>query len=560
MPRRTAIRAPTAASLPDTLRIPSSTHSLVKALGRFSRSSLLDLVLQWLDEKNVRACPPYLSGDNTQEEKDDDDNAANPYTPASSIEELRETYEELRDRKGGKREIIDRILEGDWRYGISLRQLATVDIQYIEDHPVGMRWTALKLERISPSSSSRDNNNNNKSGDEISASSIPRLHASTFLRAIQREISPLVKAHYYISRSKTLPLTFVRIFVVDSPYQQPRQSSYIYTDSSRIVYLAFPDSAPFVYSSLISSPAKRTSTSTSTSTEPPAQHITTDTRTLRKLVKDAIPTALSRPQERYVLAPTSLTAKSLHTLLALRGPGRTNAANGAFSIFADAVVEGRPLDPRLPHHVSPEVYALGAENVKETKQDESDLQDTATGPLLAGKPSQRRVLQNRNIFHPFEPESGDSKKRKLAVSSRFGTAGTNLSGSGTFSANNNNISQNTTASTPSTKPTQPLPQPALDRLDIHIQDPPPSPQDDSSSPPPSSISSAGNNDDHRPTQTTLSLSFHGTNIIVGLRQLADLGVIDAKRMPGWMTGEEGVSFAVVRGGRVRRKDGGGGVG
>jgi len=526
MAPRTAVRAPTTASLPDVLRISSNTRSLVRVFGRLSRLSLLDLVSQWLDEKNVKAFPPYLAQDDVHgAEEVDGDEGFSPYAPADTVEELRIIYEELRARKGGKREVIDRVLEGDWRHGISLRQLAMVDIRYFEDHPVGQRWTAL---RLVPTTSTLEHQPSSSPLGDISTP-LPRLHGSTFLQTLQREVSPLVKAHYHLYRSKILPLTFVRIFVIDSPYQYPRQSSYIFTDAARIIYLAFPDSSPFVYTSLSSQPgAKHNGTATDT--------LTTDTRTLRKIVRDAIPKALSRPQARYTLQSTSLTTKSLHTLLSLRGPGRTNSANGAFSIFADAVVEGGPLDPRIPTSVSSRNYDYDRTN-KVEKADWSDDGDDDLGTrkeniaqshLTAGINASIRRFQGigEKISQPLDNEAiHAAKKRKIAVSSRFGTSG-----------------KSDTASSTTSRAV-----PALDRLEIHLQDPPI----------PTSLSNDSNaepqeNDDND-FPTTLSLTFTGTNVISGIRHLAELGVIDALRMPSWMTGEDGVSSAVIRGGR--RRDG-----
>ena len=76
------------------------------------------------------------------------------------------------------------------------------------------------------------------------------------------------------------------------------------------------------------------------------------------------------------------------------------------------------------------------------------------------------------------------------------------------------------------------PNPALDRLEIQLQDPP------TLEPGPS------------PHQTVVSLTFAGSDVVAGLRQLAELGVIDPNRMPSWMAGEEGVSSAVIRGGVI----------
>lgn len=468
MARPKAIRAPTTASLSNDLRIPSTTPSLVKSLGKVSRQSLLDLVLQWLDDRNVQSFTPYLEQDGVDNMEGDE---TSPYPAAQSIDELRDVYYDLQDRKGGKREVIDRILEGDWRHGITLRQLAMVDIRYMDDHPSSLRWTALELSRIN-----KDNKSTAQSAQDF-ASCIPRLHASTFLTNLQHQVSPLVKAHYHLARSTSLPLTFLRIFVTNSPYQNPRQLSETLTDSSRVIYVAFPDSCPFIYTSISAAPSKP-STLTTTG-------LATDSRSLQRLVREAIPKALSRQQERYTLQPTSLTAKSLRALLALRGPGRSNAANGAFSIFADAVVDGSPLDPRPANTVSPEEH-MGKRPRPPTGDSEKE---------------------NENENRGTEPLSPASKKRKLAVHSRFGTSAS-------------------------------LSSAPLDRLDVKVLDK--VDRDDDN-----------DGDDNTTTaQSTISLTFAGSDVFAGIRKLADLGVVDPERMPSWMTGEEAVSVAVVQ--RQRR--------
>lgn len=460
MARPRTIRAPTTASLPSTLRIPSSSPSVLKLFTKLSRPTLLNLVLKWLDDKHIESFPPFLERD----EGDNDDEDTSPYPAEKTVSAVRNAYQDLQERKGGKREVIDRILEGDWRHGITLRQLAMVDISYMEDHPASLRWTALELVRMGVDGNGQDS----RSGD--GSNGLPRIHASTFMRNLQQLVAPLVKAHYHLARSVSLPLTFLRILVTNSPYQNPRQLPESLADSSRVIYIAFPDSCPYVYTS-ISSTGSGPSTSTSSA-------VGTDTRSLQRLVRDAIPKALSRPQERYNLEPTSLTAKNIQALLALRGPGRSNAANGSFSIFADAVIEGSPLDPRPSNTVSPEEYMNQTDGEKEKENKRPNEDDSKV---------------------PDQP-----KKRKLAVHARFGTTGS-------------------------------LSSAPLDRLDVRMLDPP-----------------DNSNRSYSETQPAVSLSFSGSDVISGIRKLAELGIVNPERMPSWMTGEEGVSVAVVQRGQVTK--------
>ncbi|KAE8358577.1 centromere protein Chl4/mis15/CENP-N [Aspergillus caelatus] len=478
MARLRTVRAPTTASLPSNLRIPSTTPSLVKSFGKLSRQALLDLVFYWLDDRNVQSFAPFLERD---EAEGVDDEELGPYPAERTIDDVRNAYQELQVRKGGKREVIDRILEGDWRHGITLRQLAMVDLRYMDDHPSSLRWTALELTRIDADGA--------QSPETDVSSYIPCVHASTFLNNVQQQISPLVKAHYYLARSNTLPLTFLRILVTNSPYQHPRQPPEMLTDSSRVIYVAFPDSCPFVYTSIASSTSSKASSTNA---------VATDARSLQRIVRDAVPKALSLPQRRYALKATSLSAKSLQALLALRGPGRSNGANGAFSIFADAVVEGSPLDPRPANTVSPEELMNQNEPEKNKNQPPEDQKENETH-----QPG-RKPRNSEDTHIP--------KKRKLAIHSRFGTSGS-------------------------------LSSAPLDRLDVRLLDRPDGDGDDEDS-------------DTEHAQASLSLTFAGSDVISGIRKLAELGVVDPERMPSWMTGEEAVSVAVVRGGRRVIKDSG----
>ncbi|KAI5305124.1 hypothetical protein KEM56_005250 [Ascosphaera pollenicola] len=475
---------PTTSSLPDSLRIPSGTPALLKYFNRLSRQAILAAALSWLDERHVHRNVPYLSSaaqaDLSTYGYDENDEVDAAYPPARDVQELRELYDGFRKLKGGKREVIDRILEGDWRHGISLGQLAMLDTLYLEEHPNGaQKWTAFRIEELLRKPSKRRN--------EDADVTLPRLHPATFLQGLQREIAGLVKAHFHIHRSSSEPITYVRIFAMHSPFTNPRASKYVYVDSSRVIYLAFPDSAPFVYASFAPSLFGGTST-TRSSNNPNGRPalLNTDTITLRRLVRDAIPKALSRPHCRYTLHETGLTSKNLHSLLALRGAGRTNNANGAYSTFADAVVENVPLDVR------PTMDQASATR----KNDTSELDSSKDTSL----PADKQVV----------------KKRKVIVQERFGTAGKQEDGS------------------EASKDTTPLPvhRPVLERFEVHLQDP-----------------VAEGDDRNQPTEltpATISVTFGGTDVISGIRLLAEKGIIDASQMPSYLTGEEGTSLVQVK--------------
>lgn len=502
MARSRMVRAPTTASLPNSLRIPSTTPSLSKTLGKLSRPALLDLAISWLEDRNVESFPPYIQPSDTSNNENEE---TVPYPAAETLAEVREAYIDLRDRKGGKQEIIERILEGDWRHGITLRQLAMADLRYMDDRPASLRWTAMELVQLKDDAASKSKTTRDTiaTASEDWSANIPRIQAASFVKSLHAEIAPLVKAHYHLSRSSTLPLTFLRIFIIDSPYQTPRQQPEIFTDATRIIYIAFPDSCPYFYTSSIT-------TSNASGGSSGSGSLATDPRTLQRLVREAIPKALSRPHQRFTLKPTALAAKNLQTLLTLRGPGRSTSSNGAFSIFADAALEGSPLDPRPSNTVQAEEHMRGHEAVTYTHNDkENNLHGRDDASKTARPANKKRSSGSGTVAMTDRALSPDSKKRRLAVESRFGTLGSSIT---------------------------PAP---LDRLDIRLLDTP----------------GAGEGADADADRNAanlapaVSLTFTGSDVIGGIRKLSELGVVDPERMPSWMTGEDAVSTAFVRGGK-----------
>jgi len=64
-------------------------------------------------------------------------------------------------------------------------------------------------------------------------------------------------------------------------------------------------------------------------------------------------------------------------------------------------------------------------------------------------------------------------------------------------------------------------------------------------------------DDGNEWRPGVRLTLHGPHVFAGLRQLVEAGIVDGERMPGWMTGEEGVTVGAVRHGRIRGHKGSG---
>ncbi|KAF2759443.1 CHL4-domain-containing protein [Pseudovirgaria hyperparasitica] len=533
MPRPKKLSIPTNLPLSHSDRLPPSSPEVSRTLSKLSRPSLISLALEWLSPKNISLCTPYLSED------DDDDDGPDeeaPYTPAQSIEELQEIYEELEQRKGGKKEIVERIVEGDWRHGLTLYQLATADSRSLLDHTASSnRWTAFRITRISSTEAHRDD------VQERLENPLPRLHAPTFLANLQEELAPLSKAHYYLTRLSTHYTTLLRISVFESPYNTTQQAldathpkSSSTTGETKTTFVLFPDNTPYAY---ISHSASTSLTST------------LDRRSVHAVLLSALSTALSAPRKRYTLTPTSLSTKSLTTIFSLRGPGRSNAAQGGWGIFVADTFGVPALDYRVrpppdltcPPAAPHPTLSGSSDGDKENDRPEPEAKRTRA-------PSPASNVQRQD----------SSKKRRIALAaSRFGLAGL------------------------------PADTAALERLDVRIADPFPTTDPGALTPshPPHptrstttrittpTISKRGrkslpsildaapaerqDEEEEEVWRPDVRISFQGPHVFAGLRALVEAGVVDGARMPGWMTGEAGVSVGVVRGGRIMSRGGSG---
>jgi len=330
---------------------------LVKSLSRLSRASLIDLAVQWT---HSQYCPPYLSSNRNITESDEEDYL---YTPAPDVDALREVYRLLRQEGKSaptKRDIVDRIVDGDWRRGLSLDQLAMVDFAYLEQNDRALRWSALKL--VPRMHSCDDIDDRPVKKRKVSHSSTmpqyPRVSPSSFVAALQSETSALVKAHYYLHR---LPppynLSILRLYIVPNlPFAPPKSSilrnSKHATDAGRVMYIALPDSCPYVYISLSGSTSRRTPGEKASGNGPVPAKV--DMATMKRIILEAIPRALSRPQERWALESTKLTTKSLKSVCGLRGNGTPASSGGVYAALVDESSKetmASPLDVQIPNTI-----------------------------------------------------------------------------------------------------------------------------------------------------------------------------------------------------------------
>ena len=311
---------------------------LVKSLSRLSRSSLIDLALKWLQHNSQ--CQPYLACNRTINESEEEDYL---FTAAEDVDELREIYQSLRqdDKEASKGHIVDRIIDGDWRRGLSLNQLAMVDLAYLEQHDTALRWSAMRLlplDEETALSGDTDGPPKKKRKVQHQAPDYPTVSPSTFVAALKSEISPLVKAHYHLHR---LPapynLPILRLYISPKGAFAPRNTSVPRpprdaVDSGRIMYIALPDACPYVYISLSgsSNPTRAAGDARDKNGRVQAK---VDMTAMKRIILEAIPKAMSRPHERWSLVQTNLTAKSLKSVCGLRGNGKPGTGGGAYSRF-----------------------------------------------------------------------------------------------------------------------------------------------------------------------------------------------------------------------------------
>ncbi|ETS77548.1 hypothetical protein PFICI_11422 [Pestalotiopsis fici W106-1] len=531
MPRLTV---PTTARLPSSLRVESSNTAVVKLLNRLSRASLLSLVLDWLSENNQTLCPPLLRRPDDEDDGEFDDDF---YPPATSLEELRSLYAGLQAAKGSRRDVVDRIVDGDWRHGLTLYQLAMADLQYLNDHPTSLKWSAYKIEPLKMPRSEEDAEGPVRPDKQTL--NVPRFHPSTFLQNLQAEVLPDVKAHYNFDRPRDLPLLLLRIFILESPYNTGLAvssripgggGSHNITpatsfEASRTIYIAFPDSSPHIYISRSQSTGATTAG---------------DSRSLGRVVLEGIPKALSRPRERYALRATNLVSKNLAALLAARGAGRTNAAQGGWGIYVedDQTTGASPLNTVLP--------------TRRPLADVSVNEDRRT-PAGGGKTLKRGFQPEK------ERKDREAKRRKEVAQARFGNSAEmedekgverldvmiedSLPGLSTRNARPVGGAEEEETGSRRSKRSRGR-QSDMD-LELNKE------QEDEED------VEDGISDTESQHKPRIRLTFAGSHVFAGIRKLVEAGIIDGERMPGWMTGEEGVTSAIIRGGRIRGYKGSG---
>ncbi|OAP55366.1 hypothetical protein AYL99_10339 [Fonsecaea erecta] len=473
---------------------------LARSLNRLSKETILELALTWLG--NNRNCAPYLRDNRTGFEADEEDYL---HTPAGSIEELRQLYDDLKRNveKVSKRDIIDRIVDGDWRRGLSLHQHAMIDFAALERNDHALRWSALKLvplevEEQKGMEDDDDDSHPPKKRRKLmhpeAEAPYPQVSPQAFLSALKAEISPLVKAHYHLHRMPPpCKLTILRLYITPNSAFAPKRSKVPArakqaTDAGRIMYIALPDSCPYIYISISGSSLGSSGRSSGTTGRVMAK---VDMAATKRIILEAIPKALSRPQRRWALDTTKLVAKSLKTMCELRGNQMPGSGGGAYSVFA----AGTKTSEKSPVHV------LRDESDKEN--DERLRQVEKRFGEMSGEhhaPLDRFCVKLRK-----QPDEENDKRLPL-VQKPFGKdmSGAQHAPLGCFSMGLHNI----------------IP------LELDEKD-----------------SSEEQDRDGGSSRGGTAVTFCGSDVFQGLKELAKLGpkYVDLDKMPSWMTGELGVS-------------------
>lgn len=491
--------------LPPSTLLPTSHPTVTRTLTRLTRSALLSLALDWLSDVNQPLTAPYLLPQYDIETND-------IFPPASSLDQLRVLYNGLERRLGTKKDVLDRILEGDWRFGISLYALAMADMQFLNTHPSSQKWQAWEITLSSSSSPVQ----------QSFESRVPRFHPPTFLRNMQLEFLPDIKVHFNIDRHDKLPLLILRVLVLESPYSTSfslMHNVVRFSNCSRVFYIAFPDYSPYVFIS-----------STNTLSVDPllSKKKVGSSRYLRELVLEAIPKAYSKPGERYSIQRTMLSARSLEALVEHRGNGRTNAASGVWSSYAETNGSEAKRDNPLNSSLTTSYF----------QECDGFITNETSGTT-------RKVAKLTTSNIKRKSESNDFKMS--LAQKRFGGSAIPTDGKGI-----NRLF---------VKIVDPFPRTSINTVQFNYHQTtrlPEKPHERNSIGKRSLTQLKNQRNQIKGSEQAqieswrpeISISFSGSHVIAGIRELVECGIIDGALMPGWMTGEQGISEGIIRNGRI----------
>ncbi|KAF3934606.1 hypothetical protein ABW20_dc0101602 [Dactylellina cionopaga] len=364
-------------------KLPPSPQ-LTRSLLRLSKPSLEKLVFDWL---KTPSCAPNLTPtDDDLQYADDPGDLA--------LEDVEETYRQMNSRK----DMAERVFEREWRDGLTMHQVAQLDIQYVLDHPSSLKWTTCELVL--------------EEGKKSVGDKLPKFQPVVFCKSLLEIMGPMVQCHPYYIIHPTLPLTLVRLSL-HNPFPLPN----IPPPANQIFYLAIPDSSPHLF-------------------------FTPQRSNLADICRKSLPIALSSQHRRYDLVSASLSAKTLEALVTRKGHERGDiGGGGGWSVYAaegELAVDGSPLETTRPKQKTNKRRSLEADSEDEIPTDEEGKERWKRKKVAEGRFGNSAIADDRSGLERVEVRLREVWPRekelpgplKLASRNKAGEVITDLKGKG----------------------------------------------------------------------------------------------------------------------------------
>ncbi|KAK9466794.1 kinetochore protein CHL4 like-domain-containing protein [Lipomyces arxii] len=258
--------------------------------------------------------------------------ATTPEEAAQHVLDLRDKYARYEGTNASRRDVWEQIVYVDWKNGLNVRQAADIDFQHVFEKPGWLRWSASKV---------------TISGHER----IVNFHAPVFMKKLRRMMSTLAECYVHITQHDSLPLMLVRIQFTQKTY-----------------FVAFPTSPVYVFHTAFTVP-------------------------YTKLLRECIELSLSSPGYNATLEHTSLTTKSLESLVELRIKPRNSTALGGWSVYANDEVDVSPLAS-----VEAVVYDRTQERESKRTRFDSSVLERVEFKVIEKEISVRILFEGTSVF------------------------------------------------------------------------------------------------------------------------------------------------------------------
>lgn len=196
-----------------------------------------------------------------------------------------------------------------------------LDIQYLFDHPMALRWSARKM-----------------SDSEMDNPGITPFDIDSIVLALQNALDPIFFHHIYSAKHPSLPLSLIRIQIQNS-------FSHVLPPPRRIFYMALPFSSSFIFHTVVRD-------------------------TSHDILLQAMEMALSSKRKPVQFSYTNLTVRNIETMVKRRGASRHPSALGAWRIYADNEVDTSPIDPqeKVENHLNNNLDTSASDDVLEKRK------------------------------------------------------------------------------------------------------------------------------------------------------------------------------------------------